>query len=107
MTARATTRNYDHLTRYGTQGPRQFYIRPGKYALGSDPTDIKDFSDIKRVSTLSSQKNTFFLIEWNRYKMKTLITISKSSKNQFKVETITATEGYHLSDLYFEVITPI
>ena len=39
--------------------------------------------------------------------MTTLISISKSMKNQWKVETITATGSYHLSDLYFEVITPI
>lgn len=39
--------------------------------------------------------------------MKTLITIFKSTKNQFKVETITATEAYYLQDLYFEINTPI
>lgn len=39
--------------------------------------------------------------------MKTLISIPASRPNEWKVETITATEGYYLSDLYFEVITPI
>lgn len=39
--------------------------------------------------------------------MKTLVSIPKDLPNQWTVETITATEGYYLSDLYFEVITPI
>lgn len=52
VTARGTNRVYDHLSRFGTQGPRQFNIRPGKYALGNDPNDIKDFSFIKKVSKL-------------------------------------------------------
>jgi hypothetical protein len=52
VTARATSRNYDHLSRYGTQYSRQFSIRPGKYALGNDPNQIIDFSHIKKVSKL-------------------------------------------------------
>jgi hypothetical protein len=39
--------------------------------------------------------------------MKTLISVPASRPNEWKVETITATESYYLSDLYFEVITPI
>ena len=50
--ARPTPRHYDHLSRYGQQYSRSFTIRPGKYALGNDPNDIKDFSEIKRVSKL-------------------------------------------------------
>jgi hypothetical protein len=39
--------------------------------------------------------------------MKTLISIPQKRPNEWKVETIAATEAYHLEDLYFEVITPI
>ena len=42
--ARGTPRYYEHLSRYGQQYARTFNIRPGKYALGNDPNDIKDFS---------------------------------------------------------------
>ena len=35
--ARATGRNYKHLSRYGQMFQRSFSIRPGKYALGNDP----------------------------------------------------------------------
>lgn len=52
--ARGTNRQYDHLTRYGTQGARGFNIRPGKYALGNDPNDVTDISTIQSVSTLHS-----------------------------------------------------
>jgi hypothetical protein len=44
VVARATNRNYDHLSRYGGQYSRSFSIRPGKYALGNDPNQIRDFS---------------------------------------------------------------
>ena len=50
---------------------------------------------------------SFFLVEWKRYKMKTLISISKTKPNEWKVETIASTESYYLSDLYFEVVTKI
>ena len=50
--ARPTSRHYDHLSRYGQQYARTFSIRPGKYALGNDPNDIRDFSEIKKVSSL-------------------------------------------------------
>jgi hypothetical protein len=105
--ARATERNYDHLSRYGGQFRRGFTIRPGKYALGNDPNTVRDFSAISSISQLKSQRYTFFLIHWKRYQMKTLISIPKMRPNEWKVETISATEGYHLEDLYFEVITPI
>jgi hypothetical protein len=64
--AKPTSRFYDHLTRYGTQSPRSFSIRPGKYALGNDPNTVRDFSQIKKVSKLSSDRYTFFLIQWKR-----------------------------------------
>ena len=49
----------------------------------------------------------FFLVQWKRYKMKTLISIPKDQNNQWTVETITASESYYKSDLYFEVVTQI
>lgn len=49
----------------------------------------------------------FFVIEWKRYQMKTFISIPKDRLTQWTVDTITATEGYYLSDLYFEVISPV
>jgi hypothetical protein len=52
VNARSTPRHYDHLSRYGQQYSRSFSIRPGKYALGNDPNDIKDFSQIKSVAQL-------------------------------------------------------
>lgn len=107
MTARGTPRRYDHLSRYGQLAGRSFNIRPGKYALGNDPSTAIDFSEIKRVSQLESQRMMFFVIEWKRYQMKTFISIPKDRLTQWTVDTITATEGYYLSDLYFEVITPV
>lgn len=105
--AKATNRNYEHLSRYGGQFTRGFNIRPGKYALGNDPNTARDFSSISSVSQLKSDRYTFFLINWKRYHMKTLISIPEERRNEWKVETITATEGYHMEDLYFEVATPI
>ena len=107
MTARGTPRHYDHLSRYGQQVSRSFNIRPGKYALGNDPSTVVDFSEIKKVSQLESARMVFFIIEWKRYQMKTFISIPRDFPNQWTVDTITATEGYYLSDLYFEVVTPI
>jgi len=91
VTAKGTPRNYQHLSRYGTGYIRGFNIRPGKYALGNDPNQIQDFSSIKSVAQLESKKMLFFLVEWKRYNMKTLISISKAKPNEWKVETITAT----------------
>lgn len=73
--AGSTDRHYEHLSRYGGRQERSFSIRPGKYALGNDPNDIKDFSSILRVSSLQSQRYRFFLIHWHRYGMKTIISI--------------------------------
>jgi hypothetical protein len=105
--AKATNRNYDHLSRYGGQYSRGFNIRPGKYALGNDPSTARDLTSISSVSQLKSDRYTFFLIHWKRYQMKTLISIPRARPNEWKVETIAATEGYHMQDAYFEVITPI
>lgn len=33
-----TSRNYDHLSRYGEKTPRFFTINSGKYALGNNPS---------------------------------------------------------------------
>lgn len=79
--ARGTGRSYDHLSRYGTQTPRGFNIRPGKYALGNDPNTATDLSSIKSVYTLKSDRYTFILIHWKRYQMKTLISIPKMRPN--------------------------
>jgi hypothetical protein len=70
---------------------RSFNIRPGKYALGNDPTDVHDFSSISFVSSLSSPRYTFFLVHWRRYGMRTLISIPKERPNEWKVETVSAT----------------
>jgi hypothetical protein len=86
---------------------RGFSIRPGKYALGNDPSTARDLTSISSVSQLTTPKYTFFLIHWQRYQMKTLISIPRSRPNEWKVETIAATEGYHLQDLYFEIASPI
>lgn len=59
------------------------------------------------MDCLYSQRYSFFLIHWRRYGMKTLISIPRQRPNEWKVDTASATEGYHLSDLYFEVITPL
>ena len=56
---------------------------------------------------MKTERYTFLLVEWKRYMMKTLVSIPVARPNEWKVETVTATEGYHLSDLYLEVITPI
>lgn len=79
--AKATNRNYEHLSRYGGQFMRGFSIRPGKYALGNDPNTVRDFSAISSISQLKSQRYTFFLIHWKRYQMKTLISIPKMRPN--------------------------
>ena len=107
VTAKPTQRNYAHLSRYGTQQTRGFQIRPGKYALGNDLNTAKDFTQVKGISWLKTERYTFLLVSWKRHMMKTLVSIPSLRPNEWKVETITATEGYHLSDLYFEVITPI
>lgn len=79
--AKGTSRQYDHLSRYGNQVGRGFYIRPGKYALGNDPNTVQDLTSILSVSQLKTNKYTFFLIHWRRYQMKTLISIPRIRPN--------------------------
>lgn len=86
-----TARNYDHLSRYGDQHRRSFSIRPGKYALGNDPNQIKDFTSIKSITWLKSIHYTFLLVHWKRYHMTTLVSIPLTRQNEWTVETITAT----------------
>lgn len=50
--AEATSRNYDHLSRYGDLGRRSFSIRSGKYALGNNPNKISELSQIRKVLKL-------------------------------------------------------
>jgi len=99
--AEATSREYLHINRYGGESGRSNNIQPGKYALGNNPNKISDWSTIQKVYTLSSMHYTFFMIKWKRNHMKTLISIKNNNKNEWKVETITASEGYYLQDLYF------
>ncbi len=83
--AKGTPRQYDHLSRYGSQVPRQFNIRPGKYALGNDPRTARDFSSILKISTLESEHYSFFLIHWTRHHMKTKISIPKIRPNEWTI----------------------
>lgn len=84
------------MARDGRQVPRSFSIRPGKYALGNDPSTVTDFSEIGKVSQLVSDRYRFILIHWKRYKMTSLISIPHARRNEWRVETITATEAYYL-----------
>jgi len=73
----ATSRYYDHLSRYGDQGKRSFSVRSGKYALGNYFKTEVSLSTVRKVMVLESDKLTKYVILWARDQMKTLITIPK------------------------------
>lgn len=81
----ATPRRYDHLSRYGEQGPRSFNIRSGKYALGNDPKTEVTLSEIQAVYKLESDYVKKIIIRWKREQMKTIISIQNDQLNQWKV----------------------
>lgn len=61
-----TSRNYDHLSRYGEKTPRIFTINSGKYALGNNPSTEQNLSKIRRVLKLSNSKLSKYVIVWER-----------------------------------------
>lgn len=73
----ATSRYYDHLSRYGDQGKRSFSVRSGKYALGNYFKTEVNLSVIRKVLVLESDRLTRYVILWGRDQMKTLITIPR------------------------------
>ncbi len=81
VNARPTPRSYSHLSRYGTRSPKNVQIHSGKYALGNDPNSISDFSQIKKIYSLASKNEQFYIIQWKRDKMKTIIRIPRARSN--------------------------
>ena len=105
--AEPTPRNFEHVNAQGTKSNRAVTINSGKYAMGNNPNKISEWSSVKEVSVVNTDKLIIFVVEWNRAGMLTVLTLQKSNLKTWRVDTHSAAASYKLADYFLVVDTPI
>lgn len=107
VVAEPTQRSFEHVNAQGGRSIRAPTINSGKYAMGNNPNKIEEWSSVKDVSVITTDRLTVYVVEWGRAGMLTVLTQQRSNLKSWQVDTHSAATGYKLADYFLVVDTPI